>query len=169
MTTFPVCKYSFWGRGLIYKGVAKILNNHQIKGVSKSAREKIGEEFSEEAFSIFKITSCRLMNCGKHTSAIFLSSLQIMPCFSTSLTFQNWPKICKVLNQIIWKSDSKVYYPRKFLYHVTSAVKFSYCFFLTLSWRRSLSYRNQSFDSRSKSMDWFLYDNGLRHERVNKS
>ena len=30
---------------------------------------------------------------------------------------------------------------------------------LTLSWRRPLSYRNQS-------MDWFLYDNGLRHERV---
>ena len=35
---------------------------------------------------------------------------------------------------------------------------------LTLSWRRSLSYRNQSIDLlRNK----FLYDNGLRHERVN--
>ena len=33
-------------------------------------------------------------------------------------------------------------------------------FALTLSWRRPLSYRNQS-------MDWFLYDNGFRHERVN--
>ena len=29
-----------------------------------------------------------------------------------------------------------------------------------------LSYRNQSFDLRSKSMDWFPYDNGRRHERV---
>ena len=38
---------------------------------------------------------------------------------------------------------------------------------LTLSWRRSLSYRNQSIDLQSKSMAWFLYDNGLRHERVN--
>ena len=37
---------------------------------------------------------------------------------------------------------------------------------LTFSWRRPLSYRNQSFDLRSKSRDWFLYDNGLRHERV---
>ena len=37
---------------------------------------------------------------------------------------------------------------------------------LALSWRRPLSYRNQSTDLRSKSMDWFLYDNGLRHERV---
>ena len=38
---------------------------------------------------------------------------------------------------------------------------------LTLSWRRPLSYRNQSINLRSKSMNWFLYDNGLRHERVN--
>ena len=38
---------------------------------------------------------------------------------------------------------------------------------LTLSWQRPLSYRNQSIDLLWKSMDWFLYDNGLRHERVN--
>ena len=38
---------------------------------------------------------------------------------------------------------------------------------LTLSWRRPLSYRNQFIDLPSKSMDWFLHDNGLRHERVN--
>ena len=37
---------------------------------------------------------------------------------------------------------------------------------LTLSWRRPL-YRNQSIDLWSKSVDWFLYDNSLRHERVN--
>ena len=37
---------------------------------------------------------------------------------------------------------------------------------LTLSWWRPLSYRNQSIDLFCKSMDWFLYDNGLRHERV---
>ena len=29
---------------------------------------------------------------------------------------------------------------------------------LTLSWQRSLSYRNQSIDLPCKSMDWFLYD-----------
>ena len=34
---------------------------------------------------------------------------------------------------------------------------------LNLLWRRSILYRNQS----SKSMDWFLYDNNLRHEGVN--
>ena len=37
---------------------------------------------------------------------------------------------------------------------------------LTLSWRRSLSYKNHSIDLLCKSVDWFLYDNGLRQERV---
>ena len=30
-----------------------------------------------------------------------------------------------------------------------------------------LSYRSQSIHLLCKSIDWFLYDNGLRHERVN--
>ena len=38
---------------------------------------------------------------------------------------------------------------------------------LTLSRRRPLSYINQSIGLRSKSMDWLLYDNGLRLDRVN--
>ena len=38
--------------------------------------------------------------------------------------------------------------------------------YLTLSWRKPLSYRNQSIDLFRKSMDWFLYDIDLRHERV---
>ena len=37
---------------------------------------------------------------------------------------------------------------------------------LTLSWQRSLSYRNQPIDLHSKSMDWFLNDRNLRHERI---
>ena len=37
---------------------------------------------------------------------------------------------------------------------------------LTLSWWRLLSYKNQSIDLLRKSMDWFLYDNDLRHEKV---
>ena len=40
---------------------------------------------------------------------------------------------------------------------------------LTLSWRRPLSYKNQSIELLRKSMDWFLYDNGLRHERVKQA
>ena len=38
---------------------------------------------------------------------------------------------------------------------------------LTLSQRRPISYRNQSIDLQGKSMDWFLYDIGLRRERFN--
>ena len=38
---------------------------------------------------------------------------------------------------------------------------------LTLSWWRPLSYRNQSIELFPKLMDWFLYDNDLRHERFN--
>ena len=39
-------------------------------------------------------------------------------------------------------------------------------FVLTLSWRRSLSYRNQSIDLQSKSLGWFLYDRDFRHKKV---
>ena len=45
----------------------------------------------------------------------------------------------------------------------------SQSYLLTLSWRRPLPYRNKSIDLLSKSMDWFLYDNGLCHERVKLS
>ena len=37
---------------------------------------------------------------------------------------------------------------------------------LTLSWRRSPLYRNQTNDLQSKSMDRFLYDREPLHERV---
>ena len=37
---------------------------------------------------------------------------------------------------------------------------------LTLWWRRSLSYRNQSNDLFCKSISWFLYDLNLCHEGV---
>ena len=32
---------------------------------------------------------------------------------------------------------------------------------------KAVSYRNQFTDLHSKSVDWFLYNDGLRHERVN--
>ena len=37
---------------------------------------------------------------------------------------------------------------------------------LTLSRWRPLSYGNQSIDLQTKSMDWFLYNRDLDHERV---
>ena len=47
----------------------------------------------------------------------------------------------------------------------TCTFKLQIC--LTLPWRRPLPYRNQSIDLQSKSVGWFLYDRGLRHETVN--
>ena len=38
-------------------------------------------------------------------------------------------------------------------------IKFLYGFYM-------ISYRNQSINLLPKSMDWFLYDNGLPHERI---
>ena len=48
-------------------------------------------------------------------------------------------------------------------------MKTLFLYYLTLSWRRPMSYRNQSIDLLRKSMDWFLYDIGLHHERVNNA
>ena len=39
---------------------------------------------------------------------------------------------------------------------------------LTLSWRSLLSYRNQSIGL-LRDLDWFLYDNDRRHERVKQT
>ena len=39
-------------------------------------------------------------------------------------------------------------------------------FGLTLSWRKPISYRNQPINLLCKSIDWFLYDIVLHHERV---
>ena len=39
-------------------------------------------------------------------------------------------------------------------------------FALTIPWRGPLSYTNQYIDLLQKSMNWFLYDDGLRHESV---
>ena len=55
------------------------------------------------------------------------------------------------------------------MYPVTGKTWWTATETLTLSWRGLLSYRNQFIDLQSKSMDWFLYDNGLRHERIQQN
>ena len=49
------------------------------------------------------------------------------------------------------------------------ALEYVYTKVLILSWRTKLSHRNCSNDLHSKSMDLFLYDGDLRHERINRS
>ena len=76
--------------------------------------------------------------------------------FSAYFVFYNWLHITGSKNSKSCKkhprNDHKDTYNKKTL--------------LTLSWPRSLLYRNQSIDLQRKSMDWFLYDMGHRHERV---
>ena len=72
----------------------------------------------------------------------------------------NWIRFCKCFQKQekkCWKSFGK---SRSFLLKLLPVFRTH----LTLSWRRPLSYRNQSTEN---PMDWFLYDNGHRHERVN--
>ena len=72
-------------------------------------------------------------------------------------------KKCQIVYLTKWALTSSVFW-----YALRASNDFELCYVmkLPLSWRRLLSYRNQSIDLQSKSMDWFLYDNGLRHERV---
>ena len=39
---------------------------------------------------------------------------------------------------------------------------------LTLSWRKSFPYRNQSIDLLCKSMEWFLYDRDIVVDQAKK-
>ena len=41
-------------------------------------------------------------------------------------------------------------------------------FVINSLWQKSLSYKNYTIGLLCKSMDWFLYDMDLRHERVKK-
>ena len=45
--------------------------------------------------------------------------------------------------------------------------KYEFFISLTPSWRTSLLYKNQSIGLLCKSMEWFLYDRDVCHEKVN--
>ena len=55
----------------------------------------------------------------------------------------------------LWSQNDRVY----------SNVQINKCA-STVSWRRALSYRNQSIDLLPKLMNWLLYNKTLRHERL---
>ena len=96
-----------------------------------------------------KLTYALIMPTVRH-----LSKPLIVPSFSDLFLFVYW------FHNLEWH-----FFYKQFLFQVATLMN-SLSESLTLSWRRLLSYRNQSIDLRSKSMDWFLYDNGFRHERV---
>ena len=90
----------------------------------------------------------------------FLSFLRIfhevLPWSHHTISIQNISE--SLLFNTLHSSTAKFYSIRM---HVSLTV--------TLSWRRSLPYRNHSDYLQCKSMDWFLFDRDLRLERVNEN
>ena len=123
------------------------------------------------------------INCHnfEHINHSFCSRCQISNqdelIFALVMVFQPFNAWCQLKGHTYWKLDTPLL-GKLFLFFsmkALSALKmffisywklFLFLRFLPISWWRPLSYRNQSIDLQSKSMDWFLYDNGLRHERV---
>ena len=83
-----------------------------------------------------------------------------MEISSVASLFQFWSSVFKCVNHTVIMVE--IFCCKFFL---SSSVSCQY-YLLTLLWQRSLSFTNQSIDFFYKSMDWFLYDNDLRHERV---
>ena len=94
--------------------------------------------------------------------------------FLKTICFKLSQKKSKVFERSIKLAPTIMFSP-KALFHLliminndcyTLLVSLSFMKSLTLSWRRPLSYRNQCIDLQSKSVDCFLYDYGLRLEKV---
>ena len=84
----------------------------------------------------------------------FYCSVWACTCFLRKFSKRNW--------QILWKRAVKT----SSLYSYWSILENFVPYTLTLSWRKALSYKKKSIDLLCKSVDWFLYDRELRHERV---
>ena len=85
---------------------------------------------------------------------------------------EKWLALHKILNfhQISWRGNfvesfRKISGESHKFWHTNSKASIE-IFYLTLSWRRSLSYRSQPNDLLYKPVDWFLYDRDLRHQRI---
>ena len=110
-------------------------------------------------FSIIGKTKKRLQHSSFPMKfAKFLRKPILKNIFEPLLLYLTW--------WIFWLHFLRPRYLLDLLYLNKAYITCSVIFLLTHSWWRPLSCRNQSIDLRSRSMDWFLYDNGLRHERV---
>ena len=87
----------------------------------------------------------------------------ISESFGISKSFSNISSMHQgtVMRRLFYSSKSKENHSRILCMILTTMSR------LTLSRRRPLSYRNESIDLLCKLMDWFLCENGPRHEKVN--
>ena len=93
--------------------------------------------------------------CTKSRTRLFIN------CYQLSVFANKSVRTCPIKLKI-----SMLYHMKNNLRNTVFSI--SVVLPLTLSWRRPIPYRNQFIDLLCKSMDLFLYDNGLRHERVKK-
>ena len=106
----------------------------------------------------FKLKKC-ILNPAKHPEADSEPSrtikMDLFPFVKSS-----------ILDLRLGSENTFVIYMKLFMEVLTvnSVVTEVSIFFFSI---RSLSYRNQSIDLQSKSMDWFLCHRDPRHERVN--
>ena len=92
-----------------------------------------------------------IMHKYKKNFAWFEFRIMLHECSSICKKRKTWTALKRLLIFLLCLMKKLFFYPN---------------FFLTLSRRRPLSYRNQSINLLCKSMDWFQYDNGPRLERV---
>ena len=115
--------------------------------------------------------TCRFIsNFSQSTAEVELPGEFLMPKATTVsfiyyATLQRW-----MVNINFFMTEVSVHWLKTIkMIKKCKVMVLSNLYVLTLSWWRTLSYRNQSIDLPCKSRDWFLYDGALRHERVNKN
>ena len=112
-----------------------------------------------------------IFTLGKVALASFLEQLYFQTELALLALKKTWFGPQNIFNPLMPGGNKEVTYAQTNLQLIAAGLfkyvwSFCYQHALILSRRRRLSYRNQSIDLQKKSMDWFLYDNGLRHERV---
>ena len=109
-------------------------------------------------------TRCSWFNLSEAFDTPIKKTAYLNP-FSTC--FSSWLPCAREFNKLLKWFTEITENLIKWIFHKFSLLYLpGFYWSLTLSWRRSISYRNQSSDLQSTSMELFLYDIGLHHERV---
>ena len=122
--------------------------------------------------TLTQVFFCELCEIFKNT--FFTEHLPATASFCNSITHSSILKvnfiylfktsfIRQIYNFAIFSFCKYILYSILWVYFIDHNINTRNHISVTLSWRRSLLYRNQSIDLQSKLMDWFLHDTDLRH------
>ena len=113
----------------------------KLRGQQAGFRSK--RSCSEQIFTLINI----IEQCIKFQQPILLNVFDFKKAFDI------------IHRESLWKIAALYGIPQKYIKIIKNL-------YFTPSRRRSISYGNQSIDLLCKSIDWFLYDIGLRRERL---